>query len=267
MDFIRFPSELHLLIAEKLESRELSRLSRTNHYFHSLYTPVLERLAQEPRKWCCALQWAIISGYPPLVQLLLSRGHDINHLAGGSYSGTALHVAVLCSNYPLILLFLENPALDLNKLNKYGDTALHIAIWSRNLEAVKLLHAAGADLEITDRPGRTALLLALQYWRVEIMEFLIRNGANVNARCPAGAGRDVPLLHGLVRPNGKRLVELVLEYGVDPEARDSQHQRAIDIASKWGFTGIVDILRKVSLPLDVDVKSGLETSLRDATSI
>ena len=171
MNFIRLPAELQLLIAEKLESRELSNLCRANHYFYSLCTPALERLAQEPRKWCCALQWAIINDYPPLVQLLLSKGHDINNLEGSSYSGTALHIAVLCKNYPLTLLFLKNPALDLNKLDKHGDTALHIAIRLHDLEVVKLLHAAGADLEIVDRDGRTALLLALQYRHKGIMGF------------------------------------------------------------------------------------------------
>ena len=151
MNPIRLPAELHLLIAEKLESRELSYLCRANHYFYSLCTPVLERLAQEPRKWCCALQWAIINNYPSLVQLLLSKGHDINNLEGSSYSGTALHVAFNSKNYPLILLFLENPTLDLNKLDKHGNTVLHLAIEWCNLKVVKLLHAAGADPEIVDR--------------------------------------------------------------------------------------------------------------------
>ena len=69
-----------------------------------------------------------------------------------------------------------------------------MAIGEGKLKAVKLLHAAGADLEITDRHGRTALLLALQYGHEEIMEFLVRNGANVNARLPAGTDLYVTFL-------------------------------------------------------------------------
>ena len=67
-----------------------------------------------------------------------------------------------------------------------GNTALHQAIYRRDLEAVKLLHAAGADLEIVDRFGQTPLLLAL-YRRhtlhrghMGIIEFLLKNGADVN---------------------------------------------------------------------------------------
>jgi len=269
MNFIHLPSKLQLLIAEKLESRELSYLSRANHYFHSLCTLVLERLAQEPRNGCYALQWAIINNYPPLVQLLLSKGHDINNLEGSSYSGTALHVAFNSKNYPLILLFLENPTLDLNKLDKHGNTALHLAIARYNLKVVKPLHAAGADLEIVDRQGKTALLLALHCWNVGIMEFLVRNGANVNAQPLAtGWGEPyIPFLQGSVWSGSERLVRLALEYGADPEVRDNRHKRAIDIAREWGLTGIVDILRgEVTLPLDVDVESDLETVWSDASS-
>ncbi|PUU81960.1 ankyrin repeat-containing domain protein, partial [Tuber borchii] len=178
------------------------------------------------------LHWAIINNCPKLVQFLLSKGHDINHLEeGGTYSSTALHVAVLCKNHPLIQLILKNPALDLNKLNLSGDTALHIAIERRYLGGVELLHAAGADLEIVDRDGKTPLLLACYNGYEEIMEFLVRNGANVNARLPAGTWiPDVTLLHGLMWPNFERLVRLALESGADPEVRDDQHRRPIDIA-------------------------------------
>ena len=194
MSFIRLPAELQLLIAEQLEFRELSHLCLENHYFYSLCTPALERLAQEPRGPLCALRWAIIKNHPPLVRLLLSKGHDINHLGRKSYIRTALHEAVSRRNYPLILLFLENLALDLNKLDIFGDTALHIAIRSRDLEAVQLLHAADADLEIVNRHRRTALLLACHNGHKEIVEFLVRNGADVNARLPAGTDLDVTLL-------------------------------------------------------------------------
>ena len=233
-----------------------------------LYTLALKRLAQEPRKWCCALKWAIINNYPPLVQLLLSKGHDINNMEGSRYSGTALQVAFNSKNYPLTLLFLENPTLDLNKLDKHGNRALHLAIEWCNLKAVKLLHAAGADLEIVDRRGKTALLLTLHYWNVEIMVFLVRNGANVNARCPAGTRLDVTLLHGLLGPNCEleRLVKPALEYGADLKARDDEHRRPIDIGLEQRLMSIVVILREVSLLLGMDVESDLETVWSDASS-
>ena len=66
--------------------------------------------------------------------------------------------------------------------------------------------------------------------------------------------------------NKERLVRLALAYGADLEVREDEDQRPIDIAVEQGFTGIVDILRKVSLPLDVDIESDLKTVWRDASS-
>ncbi|PUU81959.1 hypothetical protein B9Z19DRAFT_1121364 [Tuber borchii] len=91
------------------------------------------------------------------------------------------------------MLLLENPALDLNNLDGEGNTALHIAIKWRNLEVVKLLHAAGADLEIANRRKRTALLLRF----------------NMGTWGSWGLGRF----------GNERLVELALEYGAEPEFR------------------------------------------------
>ena len=164
------------------------------------------------------------------------------------------------------MLLLKNPALDLNKRAILGNTALHIAIEWRNLEVVKLLHAAGADLEIAGKSRRTALLLALQYGHMGIMGFLIRNGANVNVRSPDWADHNETFLQGLVRFGSEMLVKLALEYGADPEVRNRWNQRAIDIAVKWGFTGMVDILREVS-PLDMEVESILETVRKASSSL
>ena len=122
----------------------------------ALPLPLHSRLAQEPRKWNRALHWVILNNHPLLIQFLLSKGHDISHPKGQFYSGTALHVAASCGHYPLILLVLENPTLDLDKLDIDGNTALHKAIMWCNLKGVKPLHAVGADLEIANKRGKTA---------------------------------------------------------------------------------------------------------------
>ena len=137
-------------------------------------------------------------------------------------------------------------------------------------ESTQGIHATGADLEIADKNGRTALLLGLRCYNVRIMEFLLRKGANVNARLLAWTDLCVTFLQGLVRYDSERLVKLALEYGADPEVREDEHRRPLDIALEKELTGIVDIFREVSLPLDVDVESNVESDLetvwRDASS-
>ena len=163
----------------------------------------------------------------------------------------------------------------MNKIDMDLNTALHKAVQLRDLEAVKLLHAAGADLEIVDRFGQTPLLLALRsryrYGRgyMGIMEFLLQNGADVNARIPNTGWFEpyITFLQGSVYFGSKRLVKLALEHGADPEVRNSWGQRAIDIAREDKLTSIVEILQgEVSPPLDEDVESDLDSEWSDTSS-
>ena len=61
----------------------------------------------------------------------------------------------------------------------------------------------------------------------------------MNMLLAAGTWWYITFLQGLVRYGFERLVRLALNYGVDLEVRDSEHQRAIDIGFEMGLTGIV----------------------------
>ncbi|XP_071149272.1 uncharacterized protein [Mytilus edulis] len=63
---------------------------------------------------------------------------------------TALHIAVY-HRYTDIVKLLIVGGIDLNTKNGVGDTALHIAVYHRYTEIVKLLIDGGIDLNIQDR--------------------------------------------------------------------------------------------------------------------
>lgn len=74
----------------------------------------------------------------------------------------------------------------LNRLDQNGYTALQWAA-SRSLQAARELVLAGADLEIRDPTSKTSgtpLAPATQAGRLDIVEFLLENGANVFCRGP-----------------------------------------------------------------------------------
>ena len=93
------------------------------------------------------------------------------------------------------------------------------------------------------------------------MGVLVKSGENVNVLLPAGIEWYITDLQGLVRYSLERLVRLALEDAVDPEARDNEHQRAMDITFEQRLAGIVNILWEVcsSLPLVMDVESDLDS--------
>jgi ankyrin repeat protein len=75
-------------------------------------------------------------------------------------------------------LIAKNPNLVNAKLNKDGDTALSIACDKDNLNIVNVLIKAGADVNATDNDGETVLM---RVSNVKIVNALIKAGADVNA--------------------------------------------------------------------------------------
>ena len=61
-----------------------------------------------------------------------------------------------------------------------GNTALNYAAMKNNLDIVKLLVKAGANLEKENDNGETPLYNAVHHNNIEIVKFLIESGANIN---------------------------------------------------------------------------------------
>ena len=62
---------------------------------------------------------------------------------------------------------------------KYGDSALGIAVESGHLDVVKALVGAGAKLEATNKRGHTAPMLAAASGYERVVEQLLQHGADV----------------------------------------------------------------------------------------
>ena len=94
-------------------------------------------------------------------------------------SKTALHSAVATDSLRAMRILLglgANP----NVGNNAGDTALHLAAMRSNLRATKILLARGASIEAINVFGETPLLVAVGRANdTATVEFLISKGANV----------------------------------------------------------------------------------------
>lgn len=115
--------------------------------------------------------------YKEIVKLLLEAGADPN--TTDNHDWTPLMIASDRHHVDVIKLLLETPNIDLNKTNDEGDTALFHA--ADDLESVKLLLAAGADPNIPDHDGWTALIAAAQLSvDIDIVKSLLAAGADPN---------------------------------------------------------------------------------------
>ena len=95
---------------------------------------------------------------------------------------------------------------------------IHDAALAGDVELVEMLIANDADVNARDVHGYTPLLLAIQEGNTDIAKVLIANGADVNARAVSDGGQDVtPLYLSIILGRGLT-ASLLRDHGaVEPD--------------------------------------------------
>ena len=114
---------------------------------------------------------------------------------------------------------------DLNKEDKDGYTALWIAAGQGHVECLKELIAAGADVSMSP------LICAIWNENAKRVKGLLKSGANVNAT----HGKDTALMIACQLGN-EGIVNLLLENGADVNAKNSDGKTALCMAVTQGHT-------------------------------
>lgn len=160
-------------------------------------------------------------------------------------------------------------------MNPSIQQAFHQAVQNNNLDTVRRMIAAGADVNLPDVNGCIPLVCAIVSLRdsEEMVSYLIRQGADVNwnktdiytplgaavSECAdnyvkmlleAGANPnlhvdtdDIPLIEAIGN-HSKNIVRLLLEAGANPHVRDISGKTAMDYAVENKDQEIIDMLNK-----------------------
>jgi len=147
---------------------------------------------------------------------LISKGANVNHQ--DKNGNTALYWAATDKNTDKLKILLDHGA-DPQIKNDFGQTALFSA---NTKEAVEMLIANGLDVDLVDNLGTTPLSRkANSLDKEDILELLIAHGADVN-----GKGKQVPLIQAAMGGREKH-AEILINHGADVNAQDDRQQTAL----------------------------------------
>ncbi len=128
-----------------------------------------------------------------------------------------------------------------NETNESQYTPIIIATVNKNsnVELIKLLIDAGADVKATTRSGQTPLILAAQNGHDKIVELLLGSGADAKAIISA---RGISALFMAAQNGHDKVVELLLGSGADAKTVNAKGISVLYVAAQNGHNKIVELL-------------------------
>jgi ankyrin repeat protein len=189
--------------------------------------------AKEKEEDQTALMWAAVERQPEIASELLAHGADV-HARSKIIPEPEPYIidmpedeTVFGTNYPPTVRFIDVSG---------GFTAIHFAAQQGNVETARRLLDAGADVNSPHQEHGSPLVIAIASGHKDLARFLLENGADPNIKDAWGIAPLHYALHkgvlilnnfkpsvtdrfGWTRHNMPDLVETLLDYGADPNAR------------------------------------------------
>ncbi|KAL1505978.1 hypothetical protein ABEB36_005419 [Hypothenemus hampei] len=209
-----------------------------------------------------ALTLACAGGHEELVELLISRGADIEHRDKKGF--TPLILAATAGHEKVVEILLNHNADIEAQSERTKDTPLSLACSGGRYEVVELLLNRNANKEHRNVSDYTPLSLAASGGYVNIIKLLLSHGAEINSRTGSKLGIS-PLM--LAAMNGHvAAVKLLLDMGSDINAQiETNRNTALTLACFQGRHEVVHLLLERKANVEHRAKTGL-TPLMEAAS-
>ncbi len=205
-----------------------------------------------------------------VLNALLARGADLN--LGDNAGNTPLHVLASRKRdegAPAVMVSLIDHGAELELKNRKEQTPLVTAVEQGSVEAVRVLIAAGADVNARKARGHTMIsgLVSCKEEKLEKLKLLAK----------AGADTSIPIEHGPLPLSqaffGKMYLdclepaEVLLAAGADPNQRDNNGAAPIHSIASWSVKDPNDaltLLRKHGADTDIRNQQGMTALLLTA---
>lgn len=233
------PKVTNLQIAAWQDEVETARFLLANHATVDLKSPQLQNTA---------LHFAALSGSTTVINLLLSKGADIN--AKNRNRKTPLFWAIRQENEEAIIVLLDNGA-KIDALDIDGISPLHDAVFYESLPVIEILLNRGSQIDTRDFREQTPLHFAAQKQNVDLGALLIKKGAEIHARDFLG---NTPLHHA-TSFRSIAMARLLLSNGARSDVRNINKDTPLHLATSRGYSELMRIY----------LEAGGDPNLRDRT--
>lgn len=188
------------------------------------------------------IAWA---GSIETAELLLSNGADIN--AVSDFGWTPLCTAALSNAEITQYLISKGAAVNPHRPENTKEcpcrvefqTPLHCAVRSDSVSTVQCLVQNGATVNVVDAEGLTPLHSAVKNGNAEIVKYLIDHGAVINVTEGHYGANE---MHVAAATGQKDIAALLIENGIDLNAKDNGEKTPLYYATYHGFDGIRNML-------------------------
>lgn len=189
------------------------------------------------RKWELALYTASFVGHSYAVRFILQRGVDPNSvLASNGHS--SLHAASIHGHLDIVNLLLHIHNINLNLSDVVGMTPLMVAVENGRIEVVEKLLKAGADINHVSCEGKTALYLAVLNSSISLLQLLLSFQPALDV--PAQSLGLTALEVGAQRGNYD-ICALLLAHGASVRQCNTAVDGAVSLALSHGHMELADL--------------------------
>jgi ankyrin repeat protein len=144
------------------------------------------------------------------------------------------------------------------------NKSLHLPAGQGDLAKVRAEIEGGTNVNARDIAGQTALMYAAETGRLHVVEYLIENGADLDATSGRG-GRGTALIYASAA-NQIKVMECLLSGGADINATSANHETPLFWAAAMGHIPAVELLLKNKADTAVRNNGG-ETALQSAKTV
>ena len=244
-------------------------------YLQAVMLPAGEPHTFEHREtaWATPLCYAIVGGNPRIVELLIWRGATIE-----PYSERFLDYAVSGNRIEITTLLLKNGAdpnkapriLDDNSemskllksygappkdINDQGDMGWPMLVYAcrgdngEHPDEILRLLELGADIDVRNYKGKTALHYAVKAGFLKVISLLIEKGATIDAFDNSGETALFEAIRSTIKDGEKQraAIEALLAKGANPNLKNGKGQTPLQIAKRMRRADagkIVELLRR-----------------------